>query len=100
MDWIKDSREGTTTPLLETSEIQMNKGSDNSQIHTSNLKITSPRTSSRQMKVPVTKKNDFFMVKHTQKADDKPIINHSDRLTNTINSNHYNKDQDCVSINS
>jgi hypothetical protein len=60
MDWKNNSREGITTPVLETSEIQINKGSDNSQVHKSDLKITVPRTSSRQKKVLVTKKNNFL----------------------------------------
>jgi hypothetical protein len=40
------------------------------------------------------------MVNHTQEAVDNYTVNYSDRLTNTINNNQYNKNQNCSSINS
>lgn len=41
----------------------------------------------------------MFMVNHTQEETGNYIVNYSDRLTNTINKNQYNNNQDCSSIN-
>jgi hypothetical protein len=101
LDWKNDLTEGTTIQVLEnTSDIHINMGSDNNQVDTTNLQITVFRTSNRQKRVPIMRKKDFFILFHTQEETGNYTVNHSDRLTNTINNNQYNKNQDCSSINS
>lgn len=101
LDWKNDLTEGTTTQVLEnTSDIHINMGSDNNQVDTTNFQITVFRMSNRQNRVPITRKKDFFMANHTQEETCNYTENYSGRLTNTINNNQYNMNQDCSSINS
>jgi hypothetical protein len=101
LDCKNDLTEGTITQVLEnTSDIHINVGSDNNQVDTTYLQTTVYRTSNRQNRVPITRKKDFFKANHSQEETGNYTVNYSYRLTNTINNNQYNMNQDCLSINS
>ena len=64
-----DLTEETTIQVSEnTTDIHINMGSDNDQVDTSNLEITVFRTSNRQKRVPITRKNDFYGKSHPRSS--------------------------------
>jgi hypothetical protein len=61
LGWKSDLTKGVSTTILENrSETLINKENEINQADTPNSEVSCPRTSNRQKKVPVTRKNYFL----------------------------------------